>query len=396
MIELQKQFNNKMEEFGIFIKGYDEENKPFDIIELKRQVEQVKKNLPTYEEEDMTYNQYKGIKISKRVDGRYQARFTLNGIRKSLYATTKKECYEKLKTFINANKIKLEKNITFYEYWELWYKKYKEPFIKENTLKNYRSVFKNQIKPNFKDRDIKKVTAIDLNMLLKSLPNCRMKEYASQYLIEVFKQAYKDKKIMFDIWEDIRKYHHKRQEGTALTTEQRQILLKNADKIKHGAIFKFYLYTGVRPAEGLQITPTDIEDKVIHIRGTKTAGSNRYIPKFKQVEEILKSIDMSHETIFNISETTLKRERLTLCELCGFKFKTKDLRTTFATMCAEKGVAPRIIAKWLGHSSTSTTNRYYIKVLDQYEQEQIKLFDPNFDPTKGVWKGMSKIFIYNI
>ncbi len=330
----------------------------------------------------MNYDSYRGIKITKRVDNRYQARFTINGKRKSIYANTKKECYEKLKSFLSTKKIKIEKKLTFYEYWEFWYKNYKEPFIQEGTLKNYRSVFKNQIKPNFEDKDIKKVTALDLNLLLKKLPNSRMKEYASQYLVEVFKQAYKDKKIPFDIWEDIRKYHHKRTEGTALTIEQREILLEKAEQIKHGAIFKFYLFTGARPAEGLRITPKDIEETLIHIPGTKTENSDRYIPKFSQVEELLKNIDLTHQTIFNISETTLKRERLELCELCGFKFKTKDLRTTFATMCAEKGIAPRIIAKWLGHTTTTTTNKYYIKVLDNYEKEQIKLIDTNFDTTK--------------
>ncbi len=333
--------------------------------------------------EDLNYNSYKGIKISQRKDNRYQARVPLNGTRKSIYGNTRKECYEKLKVFLSTNKIKIERKITFYEYWDFWYKNYKEPFMKENTLKNYRSVFKNQIKPNFEDKDIKKVSALDLNLLLKKLPNCRMKEYASQYLAEVFKQAYKDRKIPFDFWEDIRKYHHKREEGTALTIEQRKILIEKTKEIKHGKIFLFYLYTGARPGEGLAITPNDIEENFIHIPGTKTDGSDRYIPKFTQVKELLKDVDLSHKTIFNISEVTLKRERKALCKLCGFDFLTKDLRTTFATMCAEKGIAPRIIAKWLGHTTTNTTNKYYIKVLDSYEKEQIKLIDTNFDSTKS-------------
>ena len=374
-----------MQENDDIIAGYEANHKPFLLSENGEIInkQQVINNLPTTnKEEDMNYNQYKGIKIKKRIDNRYEARFTINGKRKGIYANTKQECYEKLKNFLKINTIKIEKKISFYEYWEYWYKKYKVPFLRKDTLKNYQSVFKNQIKPNFQDKDIKKITSNELNLMLKNMPNNRMKEYTSQYLIEVFKQAFKDKKINYDIWEEIRKYHHKRKEGTALTIDQRNILLENTNKIKHGKIFEFYLFSGVRPGEGLNLEPKDIEKNFIHIKGTKTIGSDRFIPKFSQLEEILKNIDMTNKTVFNISETTLKRERLELCKLCGFKFNTKDLRTTFATMCAEKGIAPRIIAKWLGHSSTSTTNKYYIKVLDQYEQEQIKLFDHNFDHTK--------------
>ena len=331
----------------------------------------------------MNYNCYKGIKITKRQDGRWQARFTYNKSRKYIYGNTQKECYEQLKQFFNStsNIIKIEKSISFYEYWNFWYKNYKEPFYKEGTLKNYRSVFKNQIQPNFEDRLIKNINALDINLLLKKLPNCRMKEYACQFLIELFKQAYKDNKTKYDIHEDIKKYHHKREEGTALTIEQRQTLIEKSKLIKHGDIFLFYLYTGVRPAEGLAFAPEDIEDKFIHIRGTKTQGSDRFLPKFKQVEELLKRQDLSNKTVFNISDTTLKRERLELSKLCGFKFNTKDLRTTFATMCAEKGLAPKIIAKWLGHTTTNTTNKYYIKVLDNFEKDQVNIFEQEFDTT---------------
>ena len=60
-----------------------------------------------------------------------------------------------------------------------------------------------------------------------------------------------------------------------------------------------------------------------------------------------------------------------LRKLCGFHFNVKDLRTTFATMCAENGVQQNVIAKWLGHTNVTTTNKYYL-ALPSDQQEIIR------------------------
>lgn len=343
---------------------------------------QFKKDNDSALKDDMNYSSFHGIKISKRKDGRWQARFsTGNGERKYVYGNTQKKCYENLQEIFKERKEHIEKDITFFEYWEQWYKKYKLPFYSKRTLNNYRSVFNNQIKANFEDKKIKAVTALDLNLLIKKLPDTRMKEFTCQYLRELFKQAYKDKKIKVDIWEDIHRYHHKRMEGTALTLNQRDILIEKARGTIYD-IFIFYLFTGCRPAEGRVVLKSDFENDMLHIHGTKTTNSDRWIPILQPVREIFNKYKCNGlDTIYNLSETTLKRRVNEFKNICGFNFKTKDLRTTFATMCAERGVSPKIIAKWLGHTTTNTTNKYYIKVLDDYEKEQIKLFDTSFDTT---------------
>lgn len=355
-------------------KGKNEYNKPFLLIDNTK-----KQSL----EDNMKYNSYKGIKITKRKDGRWQARFSNNGERKYIYGKTQKECYEILRESFVKEPLKIVKSISFYDYWQYWYKHHKEPFYKKRTLHNYKSVFEHQIKPNFKDKDIKQYTSLEINTILNNLENTRMKEFTCQYLREMFKQAYRDKKIKFDFWEEIKTYHHKRQEGYALTQEQRQILIKKAHNTIYD-IFIFYMYTGCRPKEGLDVKIEDFENEFLHIHGTKTEKSDRWIPVLKPVKEIFdKYKNNNTKTLFNISEVTLKRRLHQFREICGFKFLTKDLRTTFATMCAEEGIAPNLIAKWLGHTTTNTTNKYYIKVLNEFEKEQIKRLDTNFDTNKG-------------
>ena len=225
-----------------------------------------------------------------------------------------------------------------------------------------------------------KVTALQINQLINKTKN-RTKEYISQYTAMLFRQAYKDKIINNNIAEDFIKYSHKREEGKALTFEQRKIFLQQCDNIKHGNIFKFYFYSGARPGEALRFAPCDIMENTIRIPGTKTEGSNRIMPMFEPLQKLFNSmnIDKNQKTVFNISEKTLDRQLKELNQLCGFKFSTKDLRTTFGTMCAEMGIPDNIIAKWMGHASETTTKKYYIKIQTKFEKEQIDIFNKNFD-----------------
>ena len=330
---------------------------------------------------DMAKNKYAGYKITLRKDGRYQVAPMLNGKRNFIYGKTQTECYQKLKNFVQSNKPQLkQKAMTVNEYFNLWWKTYKEPVLAKSTQKSTLSYFKNHILPIIGNLIINKVTALQVNMLINKTKN-RTKEYISQYTAMLFRQAYKDKIINNNIAEDFVKYSHKREEGKALTFDQRQIFLQQCDNIKHGDIFKFYFYSGARPGEALRFAPSDIMENTIRIPGTKTEGSNRIMPLFKPLKELFEKINISktQKTVFGISEKTLDRQLKELNKLCGFKFSTKDLRTTFGTMCAEMGIPDNIIAKWMGHTSEVTTKKYYIKIQTKFEKEQIDIFNNNFD-----------------
>lgn len=328
---------------------------------------------------DMAKNKYANYKITKRNDGRYQAAPTVNGERKFIYGKTQEACYQKLREFIKQNKPKKSKKpLTVREYFNLWWETYKEPVLAKSTQISTKSYFNNHILPILGSLTMNKVTALQVNTLINKCKN-RTKEYISQYTAMLFKQAYKDKIINNNIADDFIKYSHKRAEGVALTAEQRRIFLRKCEQIPHGNIFKFYYYSGARPGEGLRFSPEDIMENCIRIPGTKTEGSNRILPLFEPLKNLFENmkITATQKTVFNISEKTLDRQLKILNELCGFKFSTKDLRTTFGTMCAEMGIPDNIIAKWMGHASEITTKKYYIKIQTQFEKEQIDIFNKN-------------------
>lgn len=327
---------------------------------------------------------YQGVKIRKRKDGRYEARPTINGKRLSIYAITQRECLSKLKeTLTEQKKIVYVKVLNFSELYDLWYLT-KVKSVTEGTLKNIRSIFKNYIFPKINaDAKIKDIKLSQINDCILLVDKLRMREYCSQYLREIFYFAYIEKHLKTDISDRIIKYTKKRDEGTALTVAQRKSIVENSKYIDTD-IFVFYMFSGCRRNELLNIKGCDIlkDSGLLHIPGTKTEGSNRYIPLFDILKNIIDNKNCGiNDLLYNISESTIKRRLLKLKELCGFNFTIKDLRTTFGTMCAEMGVQSKVIAKWMGHTSEKTTHKYYIKVLTDFEKEQISLFNKSADHT---------------
>ncbi len=261
----------------------------------------------------------------------------------------------------------------FEDYYFAWLEVYKiGADLTYGTIKTIKSLFNIHILPTLKNIPLEELTPLEINKCIGKIKKLRMKEYASQYLKQLTRQCFLDGYIKQDLTPSIVKYKHKRKEGQALTIDQREIFLHNCQYLKHGKALMFAYYTGVRRSELLRLSNKDIFENNIHIRGTKTQSSDRYVPRFKKLEQFL---PLENEKGFNLSETTLKREIYKLRELCGFHIKFKDLRTTFGTICAEAGIEEQTIAKWMGHTNTQTTRKYYIKLLSQFEQSQIEIFN---------------------
>lgn len=114
---------------------------------------------PDGEEEDMIRDTYKGIKINKRVDGRWYARYTVApGIYKDIYGKTKIECVTKLKNFLlmPSNVTELLKKPrkkrepkpkappvpTFRQFFRKWIEVEKAPNVSPVTYDHYLSNFR--------------------------------------------------------------------------------------------------------------------------------------------------------------------------------------------------------------------------------------------------------------
>lgn len=333
-----------------------------------------------HEEELMEYR-YKGHLIRMRPDGRYESRVTLNRKRQSIYGNTIAECKDNLKKFLQQP---LEKKfkISFYAWIEQWIIHYKSE-ASSNTISSIRYLIKNHVYSNIEDMDLKKITPSILNECIAKVPTSNIKEKCSIYLVDIMKSAFLEGLIKKDLSRSILKYKHTSQGGKALTVEERNKLLDYCWQDKDYYIFIFYMFTGARKLEALNFAVSDIiDDNFIRLPGTKTKESDRLLPKFEVIKILLNRLDCKIGKVFDFAEKTLRRRLIKLRAALGFDFAIKDLRTTFGTICAEIGIEDKVIAKWMGHTSESTTKKYYIKVLSSFEQSQISKFDHNFDPKK--------------
>jgi len=330
---------------------------------------------------------YQGHKLCLRSDGRWQVKYTINKKSLYIYDRNQKKCYDKLKLVLKNKTftaINIRKGISLFEWIDEWKLTYKKSKLKASSYRQIEIIIKNHIKQNMKDIKLIKLLPYDIDNLLNKIKSSRMKKYSYDTIRECLKDAFKNKLIKEDISININQVKHNREEGRALTIEERKILMSNYDKVKYGEIFPFYLFSGCRKSEllNLNYSMIDIVNKTILIPGTKTENSKRILPLFNNLEKIINYYEIpinKNLQLFPISESTLKRKTFELSNICGFKINIKDLRTTFGTMCAENGIAEKVIAKWMGHTNEATTKKYYIKVLSNFEKEQITKFDTKFD-----------------
>lgn len=322
---------------------------------------------------------YKGRIIRLRKDGRWEYKIYEEKKPYFIYGKTQQECLNKVKLFFSTPKAIAPPKHIFAEEWEKWYAKYKKPFYKESTLKDIRSVFRNYLQNFVGEKQLKELDTAEINLFLQKMESKRMQEHLTGFLKDFLKTMFKENKTRYDLSEDIRSFHSVRKEGLSLSVEQRKKLIESSYLIQDGEMFRFALFSGVRPNELFLVEGKDIQKDFLHIRGTKTIKSDRYIPRFKQLDEVLKKFEGKKGLLFPLSDRQRKNRMKEIRALCGFNFILKDLRTTFATMCAENGVQQNVIAKWLGHSNVSTTNKYYIKVLSNYEIDQIRELEGKID-----------------
>ena len=116
----------------------------------------------------------------------------------------------------------------------------------------------------------------------------------------------------------------------------------------------------------------DYKNECIHIHGTKTESSERTIPLFKNVRDLLAGLTPDSDGYFFRFRPDYPTHAMR--KLCP-EHKLHDLRHTFATKCLEANIPLKIVQKWHGHSEIDTTANIYVHVRDDFGRHEAKLFD---------------------
>lgn len=125
-----------------------------------------------------------------------------------------------------------------------------------------------------------------------------------------------------------------------------------------------YVNTGCRRTELWRIEPRDVnlDTGMLHVRGTKTAGADRWIPISDELRPILvERMATSRGPVFPKWYETKPLQWA--CRRAKIPpVSCNDLRRTFASWLAQAGVPMLVTARMMGHVSTKMIERVYAKL----------------------------------
>lgn len=300
--------------------------------------------------------------FKKEKGGEWFVRYRdINGKQRQVKAGKTKAIAQELERKILAERdtqkrfgYKPKKEITFGE-WVVEYLERIKTRVSKNTIVNKKSCFKN-MSEIFGHKYLSEITEDDFYNFIENASSNTAKTY-QMFLQTFFAEA---EECGFNVPTLKIKIGKKPPARVRyLTEEEAERLLKNSGDLK--LLIKMALMTGMRKSEMINLTwqNIDLKAKLIHIEESKN-GERRSVPISNSLLKELKLIENknSNERIFkNIKSLQYQFEKLlNVSEIKNFHFH--DLRHTFASWLAIKGVSLYTIKEILGHKSITMTQRY--------------------------------------
>lgn len=213
-----------------------------------------------------------------------------------------------------------------------------------------------------------------------------------QMLRFIFKMAKVNRMIVTDPTEHLVKPQGSHTPRRSLTAKEEQVFLKAIHQHGYGLFFAFMYYTGCRPQEAARIEGRDIQMEngkpMLHIRGTKTAASDRMVPIVPELMEMIPKkrdpyqllcLNGAGKPISDInkirawSSLTRQMQILAGCKVYRNELKPPypldtdslspySLRHTFCTNLQKAGVDIRTAQYLMGHASIEMTANIYTHV----------------------------------
>lgn len=381
----------------------------------------------------------KGISIRK--DGRYQARYTLNRKRYTIYGNTLKEVEKKLrdaKYEIDHGIYAKPDRITVDAWYKIWLKEYRENVVRETTVIGNKKCYLH-VKPEIGQMKLQAVRPEHIQRVLNKM---KSEGYSGSYIENtrqtmnmIFYQALMNgiiitnpvEKSVLPKVETGKSDTHRR----ALTEWEQQTFLECAAKRKpfYADIFYVGFSTGMRIGEinALEWQDIDFGKMEIHVNGTmikvagkdyykgpvKTGKSRRTVPMLPEIAKRLRNhkleqaklrmmlgdkwdpvkglehlvfttmfgkplMTLSVGRYINSTVNAVNREEEKRAKKEHRKPKIMEtfcphsMRHTFATRALERGIPPKVVQSYLGHSTIDVTMNIYTHVTAELEREEIR------------------------
>lgn len=379
--------------------------------------------------------------ITQRSDGRYQARYTYNGKRYTIYGTDLKEVRRKLrdaKYEMDHGIYTRPEKITVDSWYKTWLKEYRENVVRETTIIGNRKCYRH-VGPEIGHMKLQAVRPEHIQRILNKMKRAGYSggyiDNTRQTMNMMFHQAQMNGIIIINPVErsvlpktEGRKENPRRR---ALTEQEQKTFLECVSKRKpfYADIFYVGFSTGMRVGEinGLEWEDIDFERMEIHVNGTmiKVAGKNYYkgpvktgesrrtIPMLPEIARRLRKHRMEQAELRMMMgdkwEPVKGLEHLVFTTMFGKPLMTlsvgryidatvnavnraeekkaaaehrkpelmetfcpHSMRHTFATRALERGIPPKVVQGYLGHSTIDITLNIYTHVTAELEREEIK------------------------
>lgn len=142
----------------------------------------------------------------------------------------------------------------------------------------------------------------------------------------------------------------------------------------------FIVATGARWGESLRARREDVADELVHLRGTKTAGSLRDVPVTALTAPLLAvALDGAPRAgLLHASWGKYHRDIRAACKRAGIDpVSPNDLRRAFATWHRQAGVTAEEVSLLLGHATDTLAQTTYGRISGADLGERIRARVPN-------------------
>lgn len=367
------------------------------------------KETPIEQKEGVIMNKKPKKGSIKKLSNRdlFRGRFQHKGIEYVVTAKKFIDCFNKLEAKIDEvmgdqmeikeNKAEFNKNMLFGDWYQYWYTTYKEPNLRDNSKYSYETYKRAYLEKSklFKTK-LSKITSFEIQDLINSIDAPSTKYKIKQIISGCFDKAIIAGMLTFNPTLAVALPPAKKSK-IKRTLEEHEVntilnYCLNNDAAVYQELYLLYnlmLSTGCRIGEALALNwenSIDLKNRIIKIRSsydektksdamTKTETSIRDIPIFNDLYNLLIN-RASSGYLFPLSRNLQTRDYAkSISKKLNINFTNHFFRHTFASTCLAKGINPKTIQKWMGHSKMDMTMNVYADVRNELEQSDINKFD---------------------
>lgn len=247
---------------------------------------------------------YKIISTTKRADGRYMKRISVDGKLIPIYGHSHEEVVDKYVS-MKQNKDNLKINSYNFQQWaDKWLDSYKTD-IQDTTKNGYKRMLQNHVYPIIGKAKLDKIKQVDIVEIIQAMDSKGITKTKNEILIlikDILEKAIDNDLIYKNVAKNIKIKRHKSKEKQVIPTEVINCLKTYSRGNETLFMMVFLIYTGLRRGEITALTKNDIDfdNRIITINKSTKFPHNQPVIKSTKNEET------RYVPIFNVIYDELK------------------------------------------------------------------------------------------